>query len=85
MDIHRSLTGAWLVSSLLLSAPLHAQGGPAAPVPQTLEEANAQRARLQRRCATTPNGISSSSRMPATTSSWSAAASTRPRSVAPRR
>ena len=43
MHIHRSLTGALLVGSLLFSATLRAQ----APSPQTLEEANAQRARAE--------------------------------------
>lgn len=47
MHIHRSLAAALLAGSLLLSTTLRAQVAPTVPTPQTLEEANAQRARAE--------------------------------------
>ena len=47
MHIYRSLATALLAGSLLFSATLRAQVAPTVPTPQTIEEANAQRARAK--------------------------------------
>ena len=47
MPIHRSQAITLLTGSLLLSTALYAQPAPTVPTPQTLEEANAQRARAK--------------------------------------